>query len=81
MNVKSAKETAQGLPEPTTGKLAGIANRREYAERWRVSLRTVDAWLRRGLPHVKVSFKVVRIVVDDADRWMVEHFGQQRRAA
>ena len=38
-----------------------------YAE---VSLRVFDDWLKRGLPHYKVSRGLVLIALDDIDAWL-----------
>ena len=38
-----------------------------YAE---VSLRVFDDWLKRGLPHYKVSRGLVLIALDDIDGWL-----------
>jgi hypothetical protein len=56
-----------------------ITDKKGYAARWSVSLRTCDNWLQRGLPHVKASRKLVRIVVAEADAWVHQQFHTQRR--
>jgi len=70
-------------PEPATGdvKLAGdIIDKRGYAQRWRGSPRWVDTLLARGLPHLKIGNRRVRILIPEADAWMREQFGTQRRS-
>ena len=59
----------------------GIANKGDFAMRWNVSPRCVDVWLKAGLPHLKLSARMIRINVPDADQWLKEKFGTQRRAA
>jgi hypothetical protein len=58
-----------------------ITDKRGYAARWHFSVRTVDNMLSRGLPHVKIGRRRVRIIVEDADAWMVQRFGTQRRSS
>ncbi len=59
---------------------ADITDKRGYARRWQFSVRTVDNLLREGLPHIKYGMRRVRIVIPEADDWMKQRFGQQRRA-
>lgn len=72
-------------PEPATGdlKLAEtenlIADKRQYAARWKFSVRKIDDLLARGLPHLKIGARRVRILIPEADAWMRERFGMQRR--
>jgi hypothetical protein len=69
------------IPETTTGeKLAEITDKKGYAARWHASTRWVDSLLARGLPHLKIGQRRVRIVIAEADAWMREQFGTQRRA-
>jgi hypothetical protein len=72
------------MPEAAAGdskSAAEIVNKRGYADRWHVSTRTCDNWIARGLPHAKISTRMIRIVVSEADSWMRAQFGQQRRKA
>jgi hypothetical protein len=45
-------------------------------------LRVIDEWLKRGLPHFKVSRGLVLIALDDIDEWLqqfkVESAGDAR---
>jgi len=69
------------LPEVATGsQLADteITDKKGYAQHWLFSVRKVDNLLAEGLPHCKVGKRRVRIMIAEADRWMVERFGQQR---
>ena len=70
-------------PDAATGpKLAApITDKRGFALRWLFSIRHVDNLLRLGLPHCKIGKRRVRIVVEEADAWMRERFGTQRRGA
>jgi hypothetical protein len=56
-----------------------ITDKRGYAERWRFSPRHIDNLLAQGLPHLKIGSRRVRILIDEADLWMRERFGTQRR--
>ena|ERR1043166_390100 len=74
-------EVSLCAPDAATGtKLAGeITDKRGYAKRWHFSSRHVDNLLVQGLPHLKIGARRVRIIVNEADIWMREKFGTQRR--
>ncbi len=55
-------------------------NKVEFAARFSVSKRTVDAWLARGCPNLKLSARCVRLPVAEASQWVREHYLTQRRA-
>ena len=70
------------MPNDAAGeKLAAkeILDKRGYAERWSFSPRTIDNFLREGLPHCRIGKRRVRIFVADADAWMRQKFFCQRR--
>lgn len=52
--------------------------KQQFAARISVSTRTVDNLLARGLPHVKLTAKLLRIPRAAADEWLAER--QVRRA-
>lgn len=56
-----------------------ITDKKGYARRWLFSPRHVDNLIARGLPCLRVGKRRVRILVNEADRWMVERYGTQRR--
>jgi hypothetical protein len=56
-----------------------ITDKRGYASRWRLSIRTIDNLIAKGLPHIKIGLRRVRIVICDADAWMQQEFRMQRR--
>lgn len=56
----------------------GITDKDGYAARWGFSRRTIDNLLARGLPHLKIGARRVRIIIAEADQWMREQFGTQR---
>jgi hypothetical protein len=58
----------------------GITDKRGYGERWGFSLRHIDNLLAQGMPHLKIGSRRVRILIDEADAWMRQRFGTQRRA-
>jgi hypothetical protein len=65
---------------PGTKLTGDITDKRGYAERWGFSVRHIDNLLAQGLPHLKIGSRRVRILIDEADTWMRERFGTQRRA-
>jgi hypothetical protein len=68
-------EVAMGEVKPASE----ITNKKGYAERWQHSVRAVDKWISQGLPHLKIGKRRVRIIIPEADAWMRERFGTQRR--
>jgi hypothetical protein len=64
-----------GAPPGTTN----ITDKRGYAQRWQFSPRHVDNLIARGLPHLKIGKRRVRILIDEADSWMRQTYGTQRR--
>lgn len=54
-------------------------DRRQYASHLNFSVPTLDRLLKKGLPHLKISARKVRINVLQADRWMHAKFNCQRR--
>jgi hypothetical protein len=69
------KAATGGAPTMTTN----ITDKRGYAQRWQFSPRHVDNLLARGLPHLKIGKRRVRILIDEADSWMRQTYGTQRR--
>jgi excisionase family DNA binding protein len=47
-------------------------NKKQFAERLGISLRTVDNLLAKGMPHVKLTRKLIRIPRAVADEWLSE---------
>ena len=60
---------------------AEITGKRGFGQRWLFSPRHVDNLLKAGLPHCKIGTRRVRIVIAEADKWMLEKYGTQRRGA
>jgi hypothetical protein len=58
-----------------------ITDKRGYAGHWQSSTRSVDNWIARGMPCLRIGKRKVRILTSEADAWMREQFGGQRRAA
>lgn len=56
-----------------------VTDKTGYGLRWHFTTRHIDTLLSQGLPHLKIGNRRVRIVVEEADRWMHERFGVQRR--
>ena len=55
-------------------------NKTQFATRFSVSKRTVDSWLARGCPHLKLSARMVRVPVVEATQWVRDNYLTQRRA-
>lgn len=73
------KDTAIAETATSQPKAGGKAHtKRTYAARWRTCTRTVDNWLKSGLPHLKIGQRMVRINQTEGDAWLRERFGQQR---
>lgn len=51
-----------------------------FGQRFSVSKRTVDSWLARGCPHLKLSARCVRVPVAEATQWVKENYFTQRRS-
>ena len=70
-------------PEHATGNQSSLASpytdKRGFAQRWQGSTRWVDDLLARGLPHLKIGKRRVRLCIPEADAWMQEQFRTQRR--
>lgn len=50
----------------------GLLTKREVAELLKVSPRTVDNYIARGLPTVRLSPGTVRVRASDLERWVGE---------
>jgi hypothetical protein len=71
----------QPFPSPATGtgeQIETITDPIGYARRWGFSKRKVSDLLAKGLPHLRVGSRRVRILVPEADAWMKSQFGTQR---
>ena len=53
--------------------------KRQFAERFSVSPRTVSTWLTRGLPFLKLSERAVRVPVVEGTAWVKSNFLTYRR--
>jgi hypothetical protein len=52
-----------------------VTNKRGYAARWQSSTRSVDNWIKKGLPCLRIGKRKVRILTGEADAWMRQTFG------
>jgi hypothetical protein len=71
----------KNIPDTATGDTtlaSSITDKKGYATRWQGSVRWVDLLLARGLPHLKIGARRVRILIPEADAWMKEQYGTQR---
>ena len=66
------ERTSDQAPQPE------YENKRQLAARLGVSVRTIDNLLSRGLPHLKLTRKLVRFPRAAVDEWLAER--QVRRA-
>ena len=69
--MSSDNETA-GPVAPVQQPFRDYESKKQFAERLSVSLRTVDNLLARGMPHVKLTRKLVRIPRVAADEWIAQ---------
>lgn len=53
--------------------------KRQFAERFSVSPRTVSTWLSRGLPFLKLSERAIRVPVVEGTAWVKSNFLTYRR--
>jgi len=58
---------------------AVIGRKKDFAQHIRVSPRSVDQMLANGMPHMRISNRMVRINFAEATQWLEEHFRVQRR--
>jgi hypothetical protein len=72
-------ETLQ-RPDAETGNKFSAVDKVGFGQLFDVSKRTVDAWLAAGLPHLKLSSRMVRIPLVEASQWVREKYLTQRRA-
>ena len=70
----TGNQTSLASPSPYTDK-------KGFAKRWSLSTRTVDSFLSRGMCHLKIGKRRVRICIPEADAFMHEKFHTQRRGA
>jgi excisionase family DNA binding protein len=68
----SSDNATSGQVGPIQQPVRDYENKKQFAERLGVSLRTVDNLLARGMPHVKLTRKLVRIPRMAADEWIAE---------
>lgn len=76
----TAHNNAQTVEERTTNPApqSEYENKRQLAVRLGVSVRTIDNLLMRGLPHLKLTRKLVRFPRAAVDEWLA---GRQVRRA
>jgi hypothetical protein len=71
----STPPDSAGQPKPA----GNVTDKPGYGQRWKFSARHIDNLIAQGLPHLKIGKRRVRIIIDEADAWMKERFGTQRR--
>lgn len=55
-----------------------LHNRVTLAEAVRVSPRTIDNWTRHGMPHLKLSPRMIRFDLGEVLKWMRTNHGTRR---
>jgi hypothetical protein len=55
-----------------------IVDKRGFSAHWGFSVRKCDQLLAKGLPHLKLSARQLRINIPEADAWMHQQFATQR---
>lgn len=84
MNRKPKTSTPLTTSNPTPAPVADlylVLKVPEFGDRYRVSHRTVERWLKVGLPHMRLGYRNLRIPVPEADRWVNEKFYRKRERA
>jgi hypothetical protein len=79
MNAPNITQTEVTNSQPALA--SPFTDKKGFAKRWQGSTRWVDDLIARGMPHLKIGSRRVRICVAEADAWMQEQFRTQRRAA
>jgi hypothetical protein len=77
-NTMSTTTTSSIPADPTVVRL--VLTVPEFGNRWGVKKTTVGKWLATGLPHMKFSYRNLRIPVAEADRWLKENHLRQRES-
>ena len=74
------KTQSLATPDTATGPNPAdtITDKRGYAARWHFSVRKIDDLLAKGLPHLAIGKRRVRICIAEADDWMQAQFRVQR---
>jgi len=79
------KKIIQSFPEVAPAATAiqplPFATKKQVAEFLGLSVRTVDTYLQKGLPHVKLGKRRCRFDLAEVKLWVNEHFRVQRRVA
>jgi len=75
MNTNLTSQSVPGAGQPPARE---YENKRQLAARLGVSVRTVDNLLTRGLPHIKLTRRLLRFPRAAVDEWLAER--QVRRA-
>jgi hypothetical protein len=70
--------TTTSSPPPVPATVSLVLTVPEFGARWGVKKTTVCKWLATGLPHMKFSYRNVRIPVSEGDRWLRQNFNRQR---
>lgn len=72
--IELKSETATGNPMAEE-----ITDKRGMARRWKLSPRTIDSFIQKGMPAVRIGTRRVRLVVRECDQWMMEQYSSRAR--
>jgi predicted DNA-binding transcriptional regulator AlpA len=70
-------ETAPGLS--AAGAMPRYGGKRDVAQMMQMSTRSVDNFLARGCPHLKIGKRRIRFDMSEVRAWLTDNFHTQRR--
>jgi excisionase family DNA binding protein len=70
---KNAAKSLKSQPAVTTATANTLATKREVAAFLRVTPRTVENWLHRGLPHFRLGSRRTRFKLSDVEAFLAEN--------
>jgi len=63
---------------PGSSALTRYGSKRDVAAMLQMSVRSVDNFVARGCPHLRVSSRRLRFDMDEVRRWLADNFRTQR---
>ena len=52
--------------------------KKEVAERFGISVSSVNNYMRQGMPYYKIGSKLVRFIPEDVEKWLKEKVNNER---
>ena len=77
-NIKNATTITTSSPAPRAVEARLVLSVRDYGSRYGVKKDTIYKWVINGMPHLKMSSRLTRIPVKEADRWVNDNWLRQR---